>query len=171
MPSLEPKVLGRLYWQHAPALRLYARQWGEGGEDLVQEAFVRLAQQLSPPAQVLPWLYRVIRNQALATHRGVTRRRQREIQSVDRRSISQSWFGHADDALDAQEATRLLAELPLELREVIVARLWGGLAFAEVADLVGCSLATAQRRYQTGLSELRERLEGRWTPTHRTPTT
>ena len=35
--------------------------------------------------------------------------------------------------IDAGEATRLLAELPLELREVIVARLWGGLTFEEVA--------------------------------------
>jgi RNA polymerase sigma-70 factor (ECF subfamily) len=64
----------------------------------------------------------------------------------------------------------MLAELALELREVIVARLWGGLTFAEIAEMVGCSLATAQRRYQAGLIELRERLEGRWMPTYRTPT-
>jgi RNA polymerase sigma-70 factor (ECF subfamily) len=170
MASLEPKVLGRLYRQHAPALRLYARQWGEGSEDLVQEAFVRLAQQSRPPAPVLPWLYCVIRNQALADYRGAIRRRQREAQRSDRKSTSIAWFADVDDQLDAQEATRLLGELSLELREVIVARLWGGLTFAEIAELVGCSLPTAQRRYQTGLTELRERLEGRWTPTHPTRT-
>jgi len=165
MPAMDPMTLGRLYRQHAPALRLYARQWSDSGEDLVQDAFVRLAQQTPPPERVLSWLYRVIRNQALANYRSSARRRNRE------RARAGAWFRVADDPLDAQEATRLLAELSLEMREVIVAKLWGGLTFAEIAELVGCSLPTAQRRYQAGLTELRERLEGRWTPTYRTPTT
>lgn len=158
MQSMEPTILGRLYRQHAPALRLYARQWGGAAEDLVQEAFVRLAQQTPPPEQILPWLYRVVRNAALAAQRTAARRRQRE----QRVSTPEAWFAAAEDRLDADEATRLLAELPLELREVIVARLWGGLTFEEVARLAGCSLPTAHRRYQTGLIQLRERLEGRW---------
>jgi RNA polymerase sigma-70 factor (ECF subfamily) len=65
----------------------------------------------------------------------------------------------------------LLAELPLQLREVIVARLWGGLTFEDIARLAGCSLPTAHRRYQTGLTQLRERLEGRWNHTPTTPKT
>lgn len=165
MPPLEPTVLGRLYRQHAAALRLYARQWGEGAEDLVQEAFVRLARQSPPPEQVLPWLYGVVRNEALAAHRAAARRRERER----RAGAAGAWFTTAEDRLDADEATRLLSALPVELREVIVARVWGGLTFEEIARLVGCSLPTAHRRYQAGLAELRERLEGRWTPT--APTT
>jgi RNA polymerase sigma-70 factor (ECF subfamily) len=53
--------------------------------------------------------------------------------------------------------------LPLEQREVVVARIWGGLTFEEVARLAGCSLPTAQRRYQAGLAVLRERLDCPWT--------
>ncbi len=163
---MDAKTLGRLYRQHAPALRLYARQWASSAEDLVQDAFVKLAEESPPPEQVLPWLYRVIRNLALANYRSATRRRHRETL----RGESVAWFAAVDDLLDAQEATRMLAELTLEVREVMVARLWGGLTFAEIAELVGCSLPSAQRRYQAGLTELRERLEGRWTPTYRTPT-
>jgi RNA polymerase sigma-70 factor (ECF subfamily) len=166
MRPIEPAILGRLYRQHAPGLRLYARQWGEAAEDLVQEAFVRLAQQAPPPERLLPWLYRVVRNEALAQSRTVARRRRRE----QRASAPEAWFSIAEDHLDAQEATRLLAELPLELREVIVARLWGGLTLEEIAQLVGCSPPTAHRRYQAGLTQLRERLEGRWTPTPTKPT-
>jgi DNA-directed RNA polymerase specialized sigma24 family protein len=55
--------------------------------------------------------------------------------------------------------------LPLEQREVVVARIWGGLTFEELAHLVGCSLPTAHRRYQAGLVALRERLKGPWTHT------
>jgi RNA polymerase sigma-70 factor (ECF subfamily) len=160
MPTLSPEVLGRLYRQHAPALRLYARQW-PGGEDAVHDAFVKLAQQSPAPEQVLPWLYRVVRNEALTAQRSAARRRRREGAA----SAPEAWFAAADDWLDARDAARRLAELPLELREVIVARLWGGLTFEDVAQLVGCSLPTAHRRYQAGLAELRERLAGPWTPT------
>jgi RNA polymerase sigma-70 factor (ECF subfamily) len=158
---MEPTLLGRLYRQHAAALLLYARQWGGAAEDLVQNAFVRLAQQAPPPEQPLPWLYRVVRNEALAAFRSAARRRRRELVA----SAAEAWFSAAEDRLDGDHATRLLAQLPLELREVIVARLWGGLKFEEVARLAGCSLPTAHRRYQTGIAQLRERLEGRWTQT------
>ena len=161
MRPIEPMVLAQLYRQHAPALLLYARQWGGSAEDLVQNAFVHLAQQKPPPERVLPWLYRVVRNEALAALRGTARRRQRER----RVSAPEAWFAAVEDRLDCDEATQLLADLPLELREVIVARLWGGLTFEEIARLVGSSLPTAHRRYQTGLAQLRERLEGQWTPT------
>ena len=70
MPRIAPEELGRLYREHAPALRLYVRQWLEGDEDPVQDAFVRLAQQSPAPEQVLPWLYCVVRNGALAAGRG-----------------------------------------------------------------------------------------------------
>ena len=142
MPPLEPDALGRLYRRHAPALRLYARQWPGAADDLVHDAFVRLAAQLPPPARVLPWLYRVVRNAALADQRSASRRRRRESSA----SAAEAWFAPADDHLDAREAARRLADLPLEVREVIVARLWGGLTFEEVSRLVGCSWPTAHRR-------------------------
>jgi RNA polymerase sigma-70 factor (ECF subfamily) len=120
-----------------------------------------------PPDQVLPWLYRVVRNEAITAQRSGARRRRRE----ERAGTPEAWFGTTDDRLDADEVTRRLAELPLELREVIVARLWGGLTFEAVAALAGCSVPTAHRRYQAGLAQLRERLEGRWTRTPTAPTT
>jgi RNA polymerase sigma factor (sigma-70 family) len=158
---MEPTLLGWLYRRHAPALRLYARQFGDCADDITQTAFVRLAQQALPEEQILPWLYRVVRNEALSVLRSSTRRRRRE----QRVSSPEAWFNNAEQQLDCAEAIRALAELPLELREVIVARLWGGLTFEDVARLIGCSLPTAHRRYQNGLARLRERLEGKWTRT------
>jgi RNA polymerase sigma factor (sigma-70 family) len=166
MLTIDPDTLGRLYRAHAPALRLYARQW-PGAEDLVQDAFIKLAQQSPPPGQVLAWLYRVVRNGALAANRAAARRRRRE----HRAGAPEAWFSSADDRLDAEHAARLLADIPLDLREVIVARVWGGLTFEEIARLVGCSLPTAHRRYQAGLAELQQRLEGRWTRTPPAPMT
>lgn len=156
MPRIAPDELGRLYREHAAALRLFARQWPATGEDLVQDAFVKLAQQSPPPAQVLGWLYRVVRNGAVSACRGESRRRARD----QRASVAEAWFAPTQDRLDAHDAAEALAELPLEQREVIVARIWGGLTFDELAELVGCSLPAAHRRYEAGLVALRARLEG-----------
>ena len=57
-------------------------------------------------------------------------------------------------------AADALRHLPIEQREAIVARLWGGLAFEEIARLSGDSLSKVYRNYQRGLVALRERLEG-----------
>lgn len=167
MPRIAPEELGCLYREHAPALRLFARQWPGGGEDLVQEAFVKLAGQSPPPDRVLPWLYHVVRTGALAAGRGEARRHRRE----GRAGTPEAWFAAADDRIDGRDATRHLAELPLAQREVIVARIWGGLTFEEIARLVGCALPTAHRRYQAGLADLRERLDGSWTRTPPAPRT
>jgi RNA polymerase sigma-70 factor (ECF subfamily) len=155
MPTIDPTVLGHLYRCHASALRLYARQWGSAAEDFVQNAFVHLARQQPPPDRPLPWLYRVVRNEALAARRSAMRRQQRE----ELCSTPEAWFDATGERIDAAELARGLAELPLEFREVIVARLWGGLTFEEVAELVGCSLPTAHRRYETGLARLSEKVQ------------
>jgi RNA polymerase sigma-70 factor (ECF subfamily) len=159
MPRIAAEELGRLYREHAAALRLYLRQWPGSDEDLLQDAFIKLAQQSPVPERVLPWLYRVVRNGALAAGRGEARRRHRQ----DKASSSEAMFDATDDLLDGQQATRLLGELPLEQREVLVARIWGELTFEEIAQVVGCSLPTAHRRYQAGLAAIRERLDDTWT--------
>ncbi len=157
MGMIGPEILGRLFDAHASALRLYARQWctGADAEDAVQEAFVSLASQETLPEQAGAWLHRVVRNMAISAARSRARRRRREV----RVSSDEAWFASADDQLDAQSASQLLSELEPECREVIVARLWGGLTFDQIARLQGCSLTTAHRRYQDGLVRLHERLE------------
>lgn len=157
MGSIEPELLGRLFDAHAAALWLYARQWCDGSdaEDAVQQAFLSLARQSALPDQAAAWLHRVVRNAAVSAARSRHRRLKREA----RASSGEAWFSSVDDQLDARSATRFLAELELDCREVIVARLWGGLNFDQIARLQGCSLTTAHRRYQHGLAQLQERLE------------
>ena len=155
-----PEQLGRLFNEQAGALALYARRWCAAPEDVVQDAFVSLARQRAAPEQVVAWLYRVVRNGAIAASRRDRRRQRRERRAAAGRPEAQpaAWFASADDRVDAAEASRLLAGLDGETREVIVARLWGGLTFEQVARLSGCSLTTAHRRYQAGLTRLQERL-------------
>lgn len=157
MENVGPEQLGRLLDEHGAALVLYARQWCSSAEDVVQEAFIQLARQPAPPDKLLPWLYRVVRNGAISASRGARRRRRHEAEAAFPRD---AWFEPAEgNRLDAVLAARWLESLPTEQREVIVARLWGGLSFQEIADLVGTSSSSAHRRYEAGLTALRERME------------
>ena len=156
MAAMGPEALGRLMDDHAAALVLYARQWCASAEDVVQEAFVKLAGQRTTPAPILPWLYRVVRNGALTAARADRRRRMHETRAA---SQAPSWFLPGEGSrLDGQTAAAALVELPLEQREVLVARLWGGLTFEQVAAVSGLSLSSAYRLYHAGLASLRERL-------------
>ena len=153
---MDPDLLGSLIDRHAAALVLYARQWCFA-EDVVQVAFVKLAQQATLPAQPAAWLYRAVRNGAISQYRSDRRRQKYENLAAE---LVPLWFEPAEDptGLDAGTATTYLAQLPLEQREAIVAHLWGGLTFEQIADLVASSPATVWRRYNAGLAALRERM-------------
>jgi len=152
--------LGRLVDRHAAALELYARQWCDTPEDVVQEAFLKLASQRSLPDKPAAWLFRVVRNGALNAALAARRRRRHETESASR---SASWFQTDPSAartcsLDPETASAELRSLPLEQREVIVAHLWGGLTFEQIAEVSGCSASSAHRLYCAGLARIRERL-------------
>jgi len=156
MSEIDPEILARLLDAHGAVLVLYARQWCDAPEDVVQEAWVSLVRQPAIPENVVGWLYRVVRNGAISARRAESRRRRREA-AVSRRDPP--WFvSSAEAAIDAEAATEALRGLPVEQREIIVARLWGGLPLEQIAAVAGCSTSTAHRRYQAGLSALRERL-------------
>ena len=151
-----PELIGRLLDRHGAALELYARQLCDTPDDCVQEALVELARQRRTPDEVLPWLYRVVRNKAISASRSARRRRRHESAAAGRRA---TWFTPSPgDEVDAASATAALESLSQDQREVVVAHLWGGLTFREIGRLVGTSDSTAHRRYEAALGALRERL-------------
>jgi RNA polymerase sigma-70 factor (ECF subfamily) len=152
-----PEQLADLVDRYAAALVLYARQWCDSPEDVVQTAFLKLVRVRKPPDNLLPWLYRVVRNGAIDASRASRRRHKYESAAA---AHAARWFAPSDDptGLDARAAAAALAELPAETREVIVAHLWGGLTFEQIAQAVGSSAATCYRRYAAGLDQLRQHL-------------
>jgi RNA polymerase sigma factor (sigma-70 family) len=153
-PAMTPRHLAELIDRHGPALVLYARQWCATPEDVVQDAFLKLFAQRRPPDDPPAWLFRVVRNAALDAAKADRRRQWREAAARPA-----AWFVEPDiDGLDAQRAVVVLERLPAELRETIVARLWGGLTFEQIAAVSGCSASSAFRRYEAGIAALREML-------------
>jgi len=154
MDAVDQTLLSRLLDEHGSALVLYAQQWCDAPEDAVQEAFLRLVRQRPVPNHIVGWLYRVVRNESISMSRTRTRRARREAMAVSRR---EKWFNPSHDSdIDPMQAIATLTELPTDLREVIVLRIWSGLSYDEIAQVIGKSTSTAQRRYELGLQVLRQ---------------
>ena len=152
---MDPDALGKLLDRHALALVLYARQFCASPEDVVQTALLKLVRLRIPPTNAVGWLFHAVRSAALDASRSERRRQKHEAAAA-----SEGWFTNADDTagLDARSAEEALATLPLELREVLVARIWGQLTFEDIAAAMDSSAATCHRRYTEGLEMLRARL-------------
>jgi RNA polymerase sigma-70 factor (ECF subfamily) len=145
--------------QRSASLTLYARQWLDGiaAEDAVQDALASLLSQSRPPEDPVAWMYRSVRNTAIDRARATSRRTKRE------RSVAQGrreWFEeHPGAAMDAESAEEALRQLPADAREIVVLRIWGGLGFAQVAEVMGISLSAAHKRYVAAIEQLRVALE------------
>ena len=108
------------------------------------------------PDRPVPWLYAVVRNQAISLYRSATRRRRRER---ERAKGDSGWFvANSQDRIDAKAAAEALKNLPTQQREAVVAHLWGGLTFEEMGQVLECGSSTAHRRYTGGIEALREKL-------------
>jgi RNA polymerase sigma factor (sigma-70 family) len=119
------------------------------------------------PRNVVPWLFRVVRNQALSVLRSAQRRRKHETRAAEqnpqqlfagKRAVAEGAVGEGV-MLDGEAATRALQTLPEQQREIITLRLWGGLTFAEIAEVINSPASSVHRWYLAGLDQLRERLD------------
>lgn len=151
---MTPRQLSDLIDRLGSALVLYARQWAAAPEDVVQDAFLKLVEARRPPDDPAAWLFVVVRNRAMDLAKADRRRARRE-----QAARLEWWFVEPEiDGLDADRAVHALERLPAELRETIVARLWGGLTFDQIAVVSRCSVSSAFRRYEAGIAALRETL-------------
>jgi RNA polymerase sigma factor (sigma-70 family) len=154
MQVADQELVSRLLNEHGPRLVLYAQQWCESPEDVVQEAFVQLVRQRPVPENVVGWLYRVARNGAISQSRSDARRVKHEAAAGARREV---WFKQSnEEAIDGAAAVVALEALPLNEREVVVLRLWSGMSFEEIGRLVDKPTSTVHRWYETGITAMRK---------------
>jgi RNA polymerase sigma factor (sigma-70 family) len=152
MPRVDATLIAEMLDRHGAALALYAGQWTAQADDCVQEALVELARQPKPPENPVAWLYQVVRNRALNASRASRRRTAREKEAAERRQA------RSDSTAAAEIHDALLVLEPIA-REIVVLRIWGGLAWQEIAEVTGVSKSSAQRNYVQSLEELRKHWE------------
>ncbi|MEW6073332.1 MAG: RNA polymerase sigma factor [Planctomycetota bacterium] len=161
-----------LVHRHDGALLRHARallgDW-RGGEDVVQEALLRLAR--TPPelpaavrgdpeaehAVLASWLHRVTRNLCMDTMRSEERRRRREEHVASAEATSGGLAEiEAEDTRNAVE--RGLSRLPADQREVLVLRLLGERSYREIAEITGKKAGTVGWLISVGLKALAQEL-------------
>jgi RNA polymerase sigma factor (sigma-70 family) len=143
---------------------VYRLCWSAAGnhadaDDAAQETFLRVFRALpsyDPERPFLPWLRRIAWNCGLT----VRRDRQAGVPLVPEEGIpdpADPAEGPEDAASGNEEKRRVaaaMADLPAELRTVLVLRAVEGLSYAEIAEAAGIPAGTVMSR----LSRARERL-------------
>jgi RNA polymerase sigma-70 factor, ECF subfamily len=159
-----PGEIERLYDEHAPALFAFLLNFTRNESetrDLLQEIFVKIARE--------PGLFQNVRNERaylirLARNLAVDSMRRRDSRERAGENIAMeqvSIFAPAsdpDEELFRKELSLALQYLPEEQREVAHLKLWEGLTFEEIAEILAISPNTAASRYRYALDKLRERL-------------
>jgi RNA polymerase sigma factor (sigma-70 family) len=158
---LSAEQIAALVDRHAIALQIWLGRKYPQAEDIVQEAFCRLATLSSPPEQTAAWLYRVVRN--LAENQRVMGRRR--VAREQRVAAAEAVNHDPSEQLVVDEALAAVYQLDDSLREVVTARIWGQLTFEEIGAVCRISAATASRRYHDALAQLRQRMGVSWPKT------
>ena len=151
--------LAEMVVERSAALTLYARQWLDAAwaDDVVQEALVALLAERQPPLDPIAWMFRAVRNAAIDHARAASRRRQREQFVAQGRH---EWFEPAAHSMiDAQLAEQKLRQVPLELRQVVIMKIWGELSFAQIGQIMQLSPSTVYERYASALQQMRSAME------------
>jgi RNA polymerase sigma-70 factor (sigma-E family) len=155
-----PGRLEDLYVRNAPgALRLAYFLTGnrELAEDLVQEAFVRVAgrfRHLRVPDAFDAYLRRTIVN--LSTSQ--LRRKKLERAYVARHGVEPTVAAEPDDLAARDELWRALHTLPERQRAAIVLRFYEDLSEQQSAEILHCSPGALNQLVVRGMASLREQI-------------
>lgn len=135
----------------------------DDASDAVQDGFIRAFGALDGfrrEATFRTWLLTIVANQARGALRRAKRRRESPIVDDERFAID------SEDQLDGLErAARVarvrehLERLPEKQRMSVSLRLFDGLSFREVGELIGSSEGAARVNFHHGIRRLREALE------------
>ena len=146
--------------------RLYRAAWAlcgsrEDAEDLVQDTFARV---LAKPRLLrndddLGYLLRVLRNTFVSRHRASTRRpvttpMPEDFEPADRRTATRP-----EEALEAREIFEVIAGLPPDFRDALVAVDVVGLSYAEAARALGTREATITSRLYRARAQVARGME------------
>jgi RNA polymerase sigma-70 factor (sigma-E family) len=150
-------LLDRLYRAHAPgALRFALMLTGDRAlsEDLVQEAFVRVAAKLGDlrdPSAFNAYLTRAVANLAKSHFR-----RQQVVKKHTRTVDASTLVADPVDVATSDALLVALRRLPMQQRAAVVLRYYNDLSQEEIAQVLDCPVGTVKSQLSRGLARLRK---------------
>lgn len=146
-------------------LLLYARQRAgnlQDAQDMLQEALIRLwgyqeERGYRPPD--LPLAFSVLRLCGMDYGRKEGRRTKKIRKVIQFHDYDEHWLDPGmEQGEDAQMLRKAVESLSEKLREAVVMKIWGGLTFAQIAEVLDVSQNTAASRYRYALEQLEKSL-------------
>lgn len=138
-------------------------------DDIFQDTFIKViktlkSQSYNEEGKFLPWVMRIAHNLVVDYFRKAKK------MPYQRETEEYSIFNYmTDNSLNIEgqiiseqvesDLTKLLDELPVDQKEVLVMRMYQDLSFKEIADLTGVSINTALGRMRYALLNLRKIIE------------
>ena len=116
-------------------------------EEIVQEAFLRMHQQRTPPDNPVGYLRTTVAN--------ISRSHLRRLR-LERRLPAPELVTFNDPVID--ETWVAVRRLPFRQRAVLALRFYEDLPEAEIARVLGCRLGTVKSSLHRGLAKLRDEL-------------
>ncbi len=134
-------------------------------DDLSQDVFLRAFRSLSAgnfagASSLKTWLF-TIANNTLIDHYRYRARRPKLAEHTSAKDTADTSTDPArltERADQALYARQLIAALPEQQQQVVSMKLFGQLSFAEIAEVLGCPVATARSRMRYGLLKIHETL-------------
>ncbi|MBI4663724.1 MAG: sigma-70 family RNA polymerase sigma factor [Verrucomicrobia bacterium] len=156
--------LAELYDSHAQALFGFLLNFmrdEEDTQDVLQEVFLRIGRRpelLDGVRDRRGFLIRLSHNLAIDLMRRRTTR-EKTLERVRFESIPLfASSSDPDENAFRMALSEAMGELPPDQRAVVHLKLWEGLTFDAIAEVLGVSLNTAASRYRYGIDKLRHHL-------------
>jgi RNA polymerase sigma-70 factor (ECF subfamily) len=130
----------------------------EAASDVLQTAFLRIVRsrrRLRGVANPAAYLFQVARNEAIRTAARCGRASEQPLAAAEFFADCENAFERADDV---EAIAAALARLDTEDREILELKVYGGLTFREIAEVVDRPQATVATRYRRALESLRPML-------------
>lgn len=163
---MQPAELERIYDEHASSAAALFRRFAACEadiRDLLQDWLVKIATGVPSLEKVeneRSYLLRIAYRLAVDwTRRKGTRRKTEDRLAQDSEFRQFSPEDDPDRELLRKSLEEALADLPTDQQLVVQMKLWDGMAFLEMAGVLGISSNTASSRYRYGIAKIRESLQ------------
>ena len=124
----------------------------EDAEDVVQDAFLKIAATSTNVANPKAYLFRIVGNGCVDAMR-----QKAKFTPIEERMTFPSHSNEAEEQEEFERINRLLSHLPEAQSEVIRLHIHASLKFTEIAEMLEQPVTTIKSRFTSGIEKLRQK--------------
>ncbi|MFH1427179.1 MAG: RNA polymerase sigma factor [Patescibacteria group bacterium] len=132
----------------------------ETAEDLTSQTFIKALENIkkynSTKGSFSSWLYRIARNTVIDYYR--TKKENFNITDFTNLGSDENLEDQTDLKQQLEKVQKYLLKLKAEQREIIIMRVWDGLSYEEISQIVNKSQASCKMQFSRTINKLRKDL-------------